>query len=435
MHLFPGVGVVVKLGVVKLLYLLLLQTLIEGPWVNHTEFGRAVLRWPINASANDASHYATWDAARYLRLSEEGYPKGSALCAFYPLYPLLIRVAAPWMGEDHLVAGLVLSNLFSVTAWGLFYERVRRRWGPTAAGWAIALLILFPGALFFQFPYTESLFLLLVMLLWWGLEERWWALAWVAAMLLPMTRAVGVFALLPIAWKLAQERGLGAWMREALLPSREAAKGEANRENGAGGRKTRLFETGKAAGGMGSGVDGISRAPWGLLTAPLLGWWVYLGLMKCWTGNPFEGFAAQKYWGVHAVWNLLNVPKFVMGFFTPTHWHAFTGSLLDRGVFALVLYTLPVLWRLDKGLLVWTYWLGILPAMSGTFTSFTRYASCAFPVFVALAVWLNGGLGEDRLGPTGPTSGRFWLKWALVGGFAALHVVLVWRHVNYQWAG
>ncbi len=158
----------------------------------------------------------------------------------------------------------------------------------------------------------------------------------------------------------------------------------------------------------------------------------------------YRRFTAQKYCGVHAVGNLVNVPKFVLGFFTPKYWHAFTGSLLDRGVFVLVLYTLPVLWRLDRGLLVWTYWLGILPAMSGTFTSFTRYASCAFPVFVALAVWLNGGCGGGSSGPTergadrsaaGPASVRFWLKWGLVGGFAALHVVLVWRHVNYQWAG
>ena len=371
------------------------------------------------------SRFVAGDAIYYLHLSKSGYTvrKSSRVgeAAFYPFWPVMVRGAALLTSVDYLVAGLVLSNVFSLAGWGLFYERVRRRWGAAVAGWATGLLILFPGALFFQFPYTESLFFLLVMLLWWGLEERRWGLAWGAAVLLPLTRAVGVFAVLPIAGMLVRERGLGTrfWVGWRRGPGAEAS-------------------------GAWSGGGPVGPPPWGLLAAPVLGWGVYLGLMGYWTGNPFEGFAAQKYWGVHAVGNLVNVPKFVLGFFTPQYWHAFTGSLLDRGVFVLVLYTLPVLWRLDKGLLVWTYWLGILPAMSGTFTSFTRYASCAFPVFVALALWLNGGCGGGSSGraecsadrsAAGPASVRFWLKWVLVGGFAALHVVLVWRHVNNQWAG
>lgn len=94
-----------------------------------------------------------------------------------------------------------------------------------------------------------------------------------------------------------------------------------------------------------------------LLLAPLLGWTAYLGLMWHWTGNPFEGFEAQKYWAVHSIRNLIDVPKFVVGLFSPTEWHAFRGSVLDRAVFVLLLYCLPVLWRLDKG--CWcgfTYW-------------------------------------------------------------------------------
>jgi hypothetical protein len=50
---------------------------------------------------------------------------------------------------------------------------------------------------------------------------------------------------------------------------------------------------------------------------------------------------------------------------------------------------LPVLRRLDRGLIIWMYVLGILPAMSGTVSSFTRYASCAFPIFIALGVGLS----------------------------------------------
>ena len=158
------------------------------------------------------------------------------------------------------------------------------------------------------------------------------------------------------------------------------------------------------------------------MVLPLLGWAAYLALMGTWTGNPFEGFVAQRQWGVHAIGNLWNVPKFILGFFTPTEWHTFRGSLLDRCVFVLLLYCLPLLWRLDKGLLVWAYSLGVLPAMSGTFTSFTRFASCAFPMFIALGVFL--GRPERRF-----------LSRATVVIFATLHAVLLWRFVNFRWAG
>src|SRR5882672_4577182 len=126
-----------------------------------------------------------------------------------------------------------------------------------------------------------------------------------------------------------------------------------------------------------------------LLIAPLAGWAAYFLLMRHWTGNAFEGFVAQRQWGVHSVWNLLNALKLVQGFFTPTTWHEFEGSLLDRCAFLLVLCTLPIIWRLDKKLLAWAYILAILPAMSGTFTSFTRFASCVFPIFIAFGVFLH----------------------------------------------
>jgi len=146
--------------------------------------------------------------------------------------------------------------------------------------------------------------------------------------------------------------------------------------------------------------------------------------MGHWTGNPFEGFEAQKHWRVHSISNLWDAPKFIVGLFTPTQWHEFRGSLLDRCVFMLLLYCLPVIWKLDRsrGLMVWTYVLGIVPAMSGTFTSYTRFASCAFPMFIALGVFLA------------PPERRY-LRWATVLVFATLQVVLLWRFVNFRWAG
>lgn len=160
-----------------------------------------------------------------------------------------------------------------------------------------------------------------------------------------------------------------------------------------------------------------------LLLSPAAGWACYLGLMWHWTGNPFEGMQAQKYWGnTHAVPHLWDVPKFAAGFFEVTKWHGFRGSLLDRIGFLLLLVCLPAIWRRGKDLLAWTYMLGIAPAMSGTFTSFLRYESTVFPLFIALAAAVV----------------RFECAWpkrfCLIAG-ATLHGLLLWQFVNYRWAG
>ncbi len=135
-------------------------------------FHRVMARWPHDGEPVFASHLATWDAAHYLSLSERGYQPGTPDCAFYPLWPLLVRWCAPLFDGSHVLTGLALSNVLSLAAWLLFHHLVVRRWGKPVATWALIFLIAFPGSLFFQFNYTESLFLLLVLLLWQGLEEE-----------------------------------------------------------------------------------------------------------------------------------------------------------------------------------------------------------------------------------------------------------------------
>lgn len=372
--------------------------------------------WPAEGSPMFLSHFTTWDAAHYLHLSTAGYQAGDRSCAFYPLWPLLLGAFAPVAGASLPVAGLLLANAFSVGAWAMFYILVSERLGPRVAKLAILLLLAFPGSLFFQFIYTESLCFFLLMLLCLALERERFALAAVPAFLLPMTRAVGLFCVFPIAWHL-------------LLPPMRSAEGgvrngrqrpEVGGERSDGGDQRSEIRDQEAARANFWSRAVLSRA-W-LLAAPLAGWAAYVGLMWHWTGNPFEGFEAQKHWRVHSITNLWDVPKFIVGFLTPTTWHAFTGSVLDRSVFLLLLYCLPLLWRLDKEWLIWTLVLGVVPAMSGTFTSFTRFATLAFPMFAALGVFLA-------------RPQRRWLRSGVLAVFAVLHVVLVWRYVNCQWAG
>jgi hypothetical protein len=349
-------------------------------------------------------HFTTWDAEHYLFLSEKGYRKGAPSCAFYPLWPLAIRCFSFFTRGNRILAGVLLANIFSLAAWVLFYELAARRVGKATASWALVLLMVFPGALFFQFVYSESLCFLLLMLLWRGLEDERYGLAWVAALLLPLTRAVGLFSMLPIAWYWLMRSGWG-WLDRlpGLREERERLKG---------------------APAKGDGVQ-LRRVGWpglALVLAPGLGFTLYLVLMRTWTGNALEGLQAQKYWGAHSTANLWDLPKFLTAFFEPTTWHEFRGSLLDRCAFLLALSAVPLMWRVGKDMLLWTYVLGVLPAMSGTFVSCTRFESIAFPVFIGLPVLFARVRSKRPL-------------ILAVAIFGALHTVLVWRFVNFRWAG
>lgn len=147
----------------------------------------------------------TWDTRYCVRLSRDGYEAGSPSCAFYPLWPAAIRVATVITGNRPVLAALLLANALSLLGLWLLYRLVERRCGAAVSRDSLILLLAFPGALFFSFPYTESLYLVLLMLVFWSLElRRWWWLA-VAGFLLPLARPVGVFIVLPLAWWLYEQ--------------------------------------------------------------------------------------------------------------------------------------------------------------------------------------------------------------------------------------
>jgi hypothetical protein len=339
--------------------------------------------WTISWSSL-AGHLAAWDAGHYLLLAQSGYHKGDLACAFYPLWPMLIKWGSVFTGGNYITAGVILANSFSLVAWLLFYTIVRSRWGDVRAKWAVAFLVAFPGAFFYQLAYTESLFFLLLMLLWLALERKCHLLACVAACLLPSCRAIGLLCLVPILWHLDTASRARNWCR--LRPN----------------------------------VSG--NMAFALLLSPVCGWFLYLGVMKYWTGDAFEGFRAQARWPYHRIENLWNVPGFVVSLLNAYQWHGGRGSLVDRLAFLTMLSCLPIMWKADKGLVLWIYVLVVVPAMSGMFVSFIRYEAPAFPMFIALAL-------------TFAKPGRAVFGFAVLGLFGCVQVMLAWRYASFLWAG
>jgi hypothetical protein len=400
-----NLSIIVRCLVLKCLYLVVLS-LALARWGSYDGFFRVQIRWPTTGWPSFESHFASWDSAHYLLLAVDGYSRGMASCAFYPLWPILLSI----FDSFHLSVlwgGIFLSNLFSATAWTLFYRLASRHFGEVSARWALALLILYPGALFYQFAYSESLFLLGIVSLIESIERRRWGWAIGAAFCLPIIRGPGLFTVLPLLWTIAAHRRwdkithLPRFLAEALSRTRTATYAD-------------LPEVAER--------PALGTFWFSLAAMPLIGWITYLTLMWHWTGNPFEGIEAQKYWGRHSILNLINVPRFVNELLTPTTVHEYVGSILDRILFIPTVYSLLPLWRRNPEWALWTVVLGVLPAMSGGFTSFTRFSAIVFPCF-----WLLGNyIATVRIA---------YVKFLVPMSFAVLHGVLVWRFMNFGWAG
>ena len=140
--------------------------------------------------------WANFDGEHYVSIAQRGYGHGEE--AFFPLYPLLIRIFSWPFGLSLLsttAVGLVLSNLlFIIAVYGL-YKLVRVDYSEEIARATILLLLLFPTSFYFGSVYTESLFLALTVWSFYFARTKKWSYAVVLATLSTATRFVGIFLL------------------------------------------------------------------------------------------------------------------------------------------------------------------------------------------------------------------------------------------------
>lgn len=163
-----------------------------------------------------------WDAEWYHRIYSGGYPgeiprdaSGDALTnawAFYPLFPILVRLLTFVTGLPWMIAGPLLATVAGLGAILVIYKlfvlvdfRMRRASGAVRlrrtshenALWAVALVSTFPVSAILQVPYAESLHLLLLSASLYLLLRRNYLTALPVVLLMCLARPTGVpFALL-----------------------------------------------------------------------------------------------------------------------------------------------------------------------------------------------------------------------------------------------
>jgi len=151
--------------------------------------------------------WGVWDSGWYLAIANNWYPKvtGSAWVlkegkyAFFPLYPLLMRILGTLTGT--YVAGLIISNISLIVACIFLYKLVNLKSDKKTALRSVKYLFLFPIAFVLSGVFTESLFLALVITSFYYSKKRNWILVGVLGFFAALTRSLGVFLLLPFLYE------------------------------------------------------------------------------------------------------------------------------------------------------------------------------------------------------------------------------------------
>ena len=160
------------------------------------------------------------DAQWFLRLATSGYSHTDNSAAFFPAFPLAVRIVNAVPGVGPLGAGLLVANACAFAALLLLHALTRFELGDAAARRAVLFTALFPTAFFLYAPYTESLFLLASVACFWHARRDRWVWAAATGALAAATRSIGIVLILAL-WVevLSQYRR----DRRAMLPRFVAA--------------------------------------------------------------------------------------------------------------------------------------------------------------------------------------------------------------------
>ncbi|HLI08722.1 MAG TPA: hypothetical protein VKV40_19315 [Ktedonobacteraceae bacterium] len=307
-----------------------------------------------------------WDANAYVRIAFQGY-KNLPDTAFFPLWPSVMHLGGWLLGPDYqssyYVAGLLISNICFFFTLVLLYLLLAEDFEPSLASRALFYLSFYPYALFFFLGYSESLFVLLCVAVFFFLRRRkmldWWV-AGGLGFLATLTRSTGVMLCIPF---------FVVYLKHFWLSGER--------------EQSRLLQ------------KLVALLPLVLIPAAILAYLAYLGHV---TGNPFIfQWEEAHYWHrqFSPLWSTFAVPIqriLVYPFFSLT----VVQNLVDLAFILLPVIALIVGWKLlplhyslfALGIMLFSLSFTLSPQHSlNTLASEPRYMMSAFPVFIIFAIW------------------------------------------------
>lgn len=141
-----------------------------------------------------------FDTNWYLKIAHDGYNRDDGSTVYFPLYPLVVRMASVLAGGRDLLAGILISNLALIGALYVLYKMTDELLGKPAARRTVAYMLIYPTAFFLFAAYTESLFLFLSLASLYTARRGQIMGAGVWGALAALTRLQGVLLFVPLAY-------------------------------------------------------------------------------------------------------------------------------------------------------------------------------------------------------------------------------------------
>lgn len=113
-----------------------------------------------NGWHNAVTGWDKQDSLWFLQIAQHGYSAHNASAAFYPAYPVLIRVVGFLCFGHLLLAAYLVSNAALLAALVVLYRLTEQEYDQATARRAVLYLCVFPTAFFLFDTYSEAVFLL-----------------------------------------------------------------------------------------------------------------------------------------------------------------------------------------------------------------------------------------------------------------------------------
>ena len=317
-----------------------------------------------------------WDAGHYLDIANEGYTNEIDRrfdIAFFPLYPLLIRILMIVTNND-VFSAFFVSAVATIAVGILFYKLVKLDFSEETAFSSVRFLFIFPTVYFLHIAYTESLFLALIIGSFLAARKEKWLFAGILGFLACTTRINGLilFLALPI---------------EMFLQWRE---------------------------------NGKFKIQWFWICLIPLGFIVYLGINFYVTGDALtflqvqrENFQRSLNYPWIGGWKLVQTIRF------QTNANSVMMALQELIFIALGFFSIIAAWKyLRKSYVVWIAANWLLFISQTWILSVPRYTLTLFPMFILFAI-----AAKNRLAYS------FITTWSIL--FLALFII---SFVQERWA-
>jgi len=307
--------------------------------------------------------WANFDGVHYLSIAGNGYTQD---VRFFPLFPLFINITSRFVGQNmpfsqtQFLIALIFSSAFLFIGLIYFYKLILLDYDEKVAKRAIIFLLIFPTSFFFVAVYSESLFFLLAVLIFYFSRRKRWLISGVLGCLLSATRIVGVF----IFPALVCEFAVSEKLFEKKLPV------------------TRIFEF------LSKGWA-LFLVPIGLVSYSFYNFQRYGDFLYFLKAQAELGNSRSVNSIVLFPQTLVRYTKILFSF--PASRFEWWVALLELLTFFFVSFLFYLGWikRVRVSYMIFAFFAFLIPVSSGTFSALPRYSIVLFPIFIVLSILLT----------------------------------------------